>query len=145
MKWFWYQWHWHKLSKSPYLTRALSFLVTWILERLSSVGNGGTSVLGYEAWKAWCTFNRDIFLIIVKWRKEGNLTLVKYPSIFQIWISLIPIVEKYTRISGLCTNIQILFTFRKFDQSVKFCLNYNWHHVTNRKFHLLLKDHCRFI
>ena len=27
------------------------------------------SSFGYEAWKAWRTFNWDIFLIIVKWRK----------------------------------------------------------------------------
>ena len=27
---------------------------------------------GCEAWKAWPTFNRDIFLIIVKWRKGGK-------------------------------------------------------------------------
>ena len=30
------------------------------------------SSLGYEAWKAWRTFNRDRFLIIVKWRKGGK-------------------------------------------------------------------------
>ena len=34
------------------------------IERLSS--------LGYEDEKAWSTFNRDIFLIIVKWRKWGK-------------------------------------------------------------------------
>ena len=27
---------------------------------------------GYEAWKAWRTFNQDIFLIIVTWLKRGK-------------------------------------------------------------------------
>ena len=36
----------------------------------------GYMVLGYEAWKAWSTFNWDIFLIIVRCRKGGNLTKV---------------------------------------------------------------------
>ena len=36
------------------------------------------SSFGYEAWKAWSTFNWDIFLIIVKWRKgESPFTIIK--------------------------------------------------------------------
>ena len=44
-------------------------------------------VQGYEAWKAWLTFNWDIFLIIVKWRRGRNLTFVKCPSIQKTWRS----------------------------------------------------------
>ena len=74
-------------------------------------------VLGYEAWKAWRTFNWDIFLIIVKWRKGRNLTFVKFPSI-QTWRSLSSLVSKnpypqifktiYPEITDFAIETQIL-------------------------------------
>ena len=54
--------------------------VFWILGYLNACQVWGTMVLGYEAWKAWRTFNCDIFLIIVKWGKEKRISRSNMPN-----------------------------------------------------------------
>ena len=75
-------------------------------ERLSNFG-----VRVCEAWKAWRTFNWDIFLIIVKWRKGGKsfhdyqkYIPIKYAKLFkprtlapQTWRSYFRRVGKFPR------------------------------------------------